>query len=386
MRFEFATANRILFGEGVRHDVAGHAAAFGRRALVVCGKSVERIEPFLQSLKDAGLECQLFQVAGEPTVELAGKGIATAREFPAELVIGVGGGSVIDTGKIIAAMLANSGELYDYLEVVGKGQPLENPSAPYIAIPTTAGTGAEVTRNSVLGVPEHGRKVSVRSPHMLPTLAVVDPELTYSLPPEVTARTGLDALTQCLEPYVSHKATPLTDGLCREGMVRAARSLRRAVEQGNDAAAREDMAVASLFGGLALANAKLGAVHGFAGPLGGMIPAPHGTICGRLLAPVMEKNIQVLRDRAKEQRTLERYTEVARLLTGDCDARAEDGARWVRELVAAMPLPRLAEYGLAEKRFSEAVEKSGSSSSMKGNPVPFNEEELRGILEAEATL
>jgi alcohol dehydrogenase class IV len=317
MRFEFATANRILFGSGVVRDVAPLAAALGRQPLVVTGRNASRAEPLLIQLRDHGLDPTVLGVAGEPTVDDVLAGVAPASASACDLVIGFGGGSVLDAAKAIAALLANGGDPLDYLEVVGHGRPLTKPSLPCIAIPTTAGTGAEVTRNAVLGSPEHRVKASLRSPLMLPTVAVVDPELTHTTPPDVTAATGLDALTQCIEPFVSPRANPLTDALCREGMQRAARSLHRAYLDGQDAAAREDMALASLFGGLALANAGLGAVHGFAGPIGGMFPAPHGALCARLLPPVMRANLQAMQQRTPDSPALARYTEVARLLTGD---------------------------------------------------------------------
>src|SRR5207245_11298164 len=212
-------------------------------------------------------------------------------------------------------------ELLDYLEVIGQGRALENASTPFIAMPTTAGTGSEVTRNAVLASPRHRVKVSLRSPFLLPKIALVDPELTYDLPPSITASTGLDALTQLIEPYVSSRANPMTDAVCVDGLRRVARSLRVAFEAGrNAAAAREDMAVASLFGGLALANAGLGAVHGFAGPIGGMFPAPHGAVCAALLPDTMEVNLRALRRRAPESETLRRFDEIARILTGRPEA------------------------------------------------------------------
>jgi alcohol dehydrogenase class IV len=276
--------------------------------------------------------------------------------------------------------MTNEGDPLDYLEVIGKGQPLRQPPTPYIAIPTTAGTGAEVTRNAVLASPEHRVKVSLRSPWMLPRLALVDPELTHSMPPAITATTGMDALTQCIEPYLSVQANPLTDALCREGIQRAARSLRRAYEQGDDPAAREDMALASLFGGLALANAKLGAVHGFAGPLGGMFDAPHGAICARLLSFVMEANLKALRQREPDSPILPRFDEVARLLTGHPEATADDGVKWLHDLSAALHIPPLADYGVTTADFEALIEKAGRSSSMKGNPIPLTPDELRAIL------
>ena len=380
MRFEFATATRIIFGQGTIGEVAPLAAEMGSSAFVVAGRSTERAQPLLEQLNKQAIECVTFSVPGEPTTTIVKEGAREAREAKSDLVIGIGGGSVLDTSKAIAAMLTNSGELEDYLEVVGRGEPLTQPPAPYIAIPTTAGTGAEVTRNSVLGVPEHRVKVSMRSPLMLPRLAVVDSVLTHSMPPSITASTGLDALTQLMEVYVSNKANPLTDGICREGLKRAARSLRQAYEDGNNAAAREDMALASLLGGLALANAKLGAVHGFAGPLGGMISAPHGVICARLLPYVMETNVQALQKRAAGSPALARYDEVAQLLTGKLTARADDGVAWVQELCGALKVPSLAEFGLKEEDLPAVVAKSRKSSSMKGNPIALTDDELVEIL------
>jgi alcohol dehydrogenase class IV len=265
--------------------------------------------------------------------------------------------------------------------VIGKGQPLVHPPLPYIAIPTTAGTGSEVTRNAVLESPEQNVKVSLRSPLMLPRLALVDPELTYSLPPEITAASGLDALTQLIEPFVSIKANPMTDALCREGMAHAGRSLRRAYKNGSDTQARQAMSLASLFGGLALANAALGAVHGFAGPLGGMFHAPHGALCARLLPPVMEANIKALETRQPAHPALERYFEVARILTGEKEATALDGAIWVSELVDDLNIPRLSAYGMRPEDFSEAVLKTQQANSFKGNPIVLDQKELTEILE-----
>ena len=305
MRFEFATATRIVFGVGTVREVPAAAAQMGRRALVVARRSA-RVEAI-------GITGVAFPVHGEPTVDLVRTGTQLAREAACDMVIALGGGSAIDAGKAIAALLANGGDPLDYLEVVGQGRPLTRPSAPFIAIPTTAGTGSEVTRNAVLASPEHRVKASLRSPHMLPALAIVDPELTLDLPPALTASTGLDALTQLIEPYVSCRANPMTDLYCVEGLTRAASALRRVFRDGHDLAARTDMAFASLLGGLALANAGLGAVHGFAAPLGGMFDAPHGALCAALLPHAMRVNIAALRT---ADRTADRYARVARILTG----------------------------------------------------------------------
>ncbi len=372
MRFEFATATRILFGPGTVAELAPAARAFGRRALLVAGLPAGKIPVAIEGVR--------FQVDGEPTLDLVRQGVRLLQAEQCDVVIGFGGGSAIDTAKAVALLAANSGEPLDYLEVVGKGATPENPSLPCIAVPTTAGTGAEVTRNAVLASPEHGVKASLRSPFMLPRLALVDPELTLDLPAALTAATGLDALTQLIEPFVSARANPLTDGICREGLARAARSLARAFHNGQDAAAREDMALASLFGGLALANAGLGAVHGFAAPIGGEFHAPHGAVCAALLAGVMEANLRALRRRQPQSPALERYAEIARILTGRSDAAAEDGAAWVRALVGELSIPALSAYGLRREHVPALVEKARRASSMKGNPIELTPEELSEIL------
>ena len=380
MRFEFATASRIVFGAGVLKEAGALAAEFGRRAFVVTGRSGERAAPLLDGLKAAGVEAVTFNVVGEPTTDLVREGTAQARVANRELVIGIGGGSVIDAGKAIAALLTNGGDPLDYLEVIGRGQPITQPAAPYIAIPTTAGTGAEVTANAVLASPEHRQKVSLRSRLMIPRIALVDPALTYSMPPELTASTGLDAFAQVLEPYVSLMANPLTDTLCREGLMHVAHSLRQAYKNGKDVQARKDMALVSLFGGLALANAKLGAVHGLAGVLGGMFDAPHGALCGRLLPFVMDANVRALQVRSPDSLALERYDDVAVILTGEWDVEAADGVAWVQDLCKALRVPGLATYGITAGVFPDVIEKAMVSSSMKGNPIKLSAAEVRGIL------
>jgi alcohol dehydrogenase class IV len=279
-------------------------------------------------------------------------------------------------------MLANPGSLLDFLEIIGRGKPLARPSAPFIAVPTTAGTGSEATRNAVLASPEHRLKVSLRSPLMLPAIALVDPQLTHDLPAGLTASTGLDALTQLIEPFVCLRANPMTDALCRQGIARAARSLRNACVNGHDAAAREDMAIASLFGGIALANAGLGAVHGLAGPIGGMFPAPHGAVCAALLPHVMEANLRALLQRQPGSEALNRYDETARLVTRSNSAGAAAGVEWVRELVSGFQIPPLAAYGITRDHTAEVIEKALNASSMKANPVRLTKEELSEVLVA----
>lgn len=382
MRFEFATAPRIIFGSGTLKEAGSLAKEFGRLALVVTGSNPTRASQLLDFLRKADIACIPFAVSGEPTIVTVEQGVALAKREQCELVVSFGGGSAIDAGKAIAAMLTNPGVLPDYLEIIGRGQSLPQSPAPFIAIPTTAGTGAEVTRNAVLASPEHRVKVSLRSPLMLPRVALVDPELTLGLPRDITAASGLDALTQLIEPYISCRANPMTDALCVEGIRRAARSLQRACEEGRNLAAREDMALVSLWSGMALANAGLGAVHGFAGPIGGMFSAPHGAVCAALLPHVMAMNVRALRERQPDGIALRKFTEVARLLTGDANTTANDGVSWLAALVRDLQIPPLSRYGITPAHTTELVEKATAASSMKGNPLPLTAEELKAVLTA----
>lgn len=377
--FEFATADRILFGAGRLNELSKQVEGNAKHVLLVRGGSSDAIPRVRDILSTLNIPFTEFQVHDEPTIEMVRNGLKAARD--ADMIIGVGGGSVLDAGKAIAALATNAGDIFNYLEVIGRGQPLVAAPLPYVAIPTTAGTGAEVTRNAVLEAPEQNVKVSLRSPLMLPRVALVDPELTYSLPPEITATSGLDALTQLIEPFVSVKANPMTDAICRAGLSHAARSLKRAYENGSDKEARQGMALASLFGGLALANAALGAVHGLAGPLGGMLHAPHGALCARFLPRVMEANIKALETHQPDNPALDRYVEIARILTGDQEATALDGARWASQLVEELKIPRLSAYGLRPEDFPEAVRKTQQANSFKGNPIVLNDKDLTAILE-----
>jgi alcohol dehydrogenase class IV len=378
--FEFATATRIVFGAGKVRELGAIAASFGsKRALVVQGGG-DRGMMVSHALDDGRRSISAQVIFGEPTVSGVEFAAEHSRRDGNDLVVAIGGGSVIDAGKAIAALITNRAPVRDYLEVVGRAQPLTERPVPFIAIPTTAGTGAEVTRNAVLMAEEERVKVSLRSPLMLPAVALIDPELTYSLPPDVTARTGLDAFSQCLEPFVSPFGTPLTDAFAREGMHRASVALRRAFHDGHDADARADMCVASLCGGLSLANAKLGAVHGFAAPLGGMFPVPHGVACARLLAPVAAANVRALRARMPASPALARYDEVARLLTGHADAHAEEGAKWLDAFVEELGVPRLGSFGVRAEDVTAVVEQAQRASSMQGNPVELTKDELGEVL------
>jgi alcohol dehydrogenase class IV len=380
MQFEFATTSRIIFEAGAVTHLPSIAREFGARALLVTGRNPTRAAQLAADLQKSGIECSIFAVETEPTLDIIRTGVHRARQAR-DLVIGFGGGSAIDAGKAIAALITNSGEPLDYLEIIGEGRALERAPLPFVAVPTTAGTGAEVTRNAVLGSQEHGEKASLRSPLMLPKVALVDPNLTLSLPPEITASTGLDALTQLIEPYVSNRANPVTDLFCIERMKRIAASLLRACRNGSDQEARESMSFASLLGGLALANAGLGVVHGFAAPLGAMLHAPHGALCAAVLPHGMAINIQALRRRAPYHAALERYLDIARLLTHHSTAEPEDGANWVVALCQQLSVSPLRVHGLQPQQISALVEKAARANSMKGNPIPLTTQELIEIAE-----
>jgi len=377
MRFEFATATRIVFGEGTAGTLPELVRNFGAHPLVVTGASIERAAWLVSALS-----AETLAVSGEPTVDLVRDGAQCVQVAGCDVVVALGGGSVIDAGKAIACIAANGGEPLEFLEVVGKGRAIEAEPLPFLAVPTTAGTGSEVTRNAVLSSAAHGVKASLRSPMMLPRVALVDPELTYGLPPAVTANTGVDALTQLIEPYVGTRANPMTDALCIEGIRRAAGALRRAYHEGLDQQARHDMALASLFGGLALANAGLGVVHGLAAPLGGLWNAPHGALCAALLPHCMAANIIALRARAPLHQALERYTDIARLLTGRKEANAEEGVEWIRTLCADLSVRSLRNWGIAQAHLGEVTEKAARASSMQTNPVPLTRDELLSIVSA----
>lgn len=381
MPFEFATAARIVFGPGVVQQLPKLVLEQGARALLVTGRSSERAKPILDLLLNGGVQVTTFSVPGEPTTDDVRSGARLAKDEHCQSVIGFGGGSPIDAAKAIAILATNSGEPLDYLEVVGKGLPFEHGPLPFLAVPTTAGTGAEVTRNAVLGSRAHGLKASLRNASMLAKVALIDPELTVHLPPEITAYTGLDALTQLIEPFVSSRANPMVDILCLRGLELVRDALLRAYQDGSDLTARESMAFASLLGGLALANAGLGVVHGFAAPLGGMLKAPHGALCAAVLPYGIAANVQALRKRFPDGNVLQKYEQIAKLLTGNADAQPEDLTSWVSALVSKLSGRSLGSLGLSSEQIPSLVAKAEAASSMKANPLPLTREELTEVAE-----
>ena len=381
MEFEFSTAAKIIFGVGKLNSIRALIEEYHSRVLIVSGAPEEISDRLFNQLDLPGVNWKFTTIDQEHTVDVVREVVELARVELTSLLIGIGGGSALDTAKATAALVTNPGNITDYLEVIGLNKPLNNPSLPLIAIPTTSGTGSEVTRNAVIGSPTHHVKVSLRSPHLLPRIALVDPELTLSVPPSITAITGLDALTQLIEPFTCSSPNPLTDAFCLEGIQCVARSLLKAYDDGSNLRSREDMSLASLFSGLALANAKLGAVHGLAGSIGGEIPAHHGAICASLLPNVMASNISALINRSPGHPTLERYTKVGKLLSGDPAATIDTAVQWVQTFCQHANIQPLSFFGLTETHFSKIIEKALKASSMKGNPITLTEDELRNILQ-----
>jgi len=379
LSFQFATASQIIFGQGAAQKIPTLAGEFGNKALVVTGENTDRIEKYIRPLQKK-INVTFLKVPAEPTTLMVNEGVKVARTNSCNVVVGIGGGSVIDSAKAIAALVPNNGEILDFLEVIGKGKSLIEKPLPYIAVPTTSGTGAEVTKNAVIKSPEQSVKVSLRSDLMYPDVAVVDPLLAQTMPSEITASTGVDALTHLLETFVSNQSNPFIDLFCTEGMKRISRSLEIACNDGNNVQAREDLAMASTLGGMALANVKLGAVHGFAGPMGGMFSMPHGAICASLLPTVMEENLAACSE-INDHKILKKYDNLAKILTNDSKAVATDGVNWVQNLIRKLNIRGLSKFGLTESDFDELVGKAKVASSMKGNPVFLGDHRLRTILE-----
>lgn len=377
MRYEFQTAAQIVFGAGTIQEAGKLAKQWGRKAIVVTGSNGRRAERLMEVLAEAHIAVRTLAVASEPDTEVVSRGAQLARDFGAEMVIGIGGGSVIDAAKAVAGLVRNEEPIETYLEVVGKGMPLCLPPLPWMAIPTTAGTGAEATKNAVLSVPSHKVKVSLRSPLLYPTIALIDPELALGTPAAITAATGMDALCQLIEAYVCSRANPHTDALCAAGIPLVASALPVAFAQPNDLAARTAMAQGALWSGMALANAGLGAAHGFAAPLGGILGAPHGAICGALLAPVTRANVAGL---CRAGNDTSRFRHVASWVTGRADANEEEGVAALAALADQLKIPGLARHGLTATLVPEICARAKQASSMKANPVFLSDDELTTIL------
>lgn len=376
--FAIALPRRILFGRGEAQKAPALIAAFGPRGVVVHGASATRADWLVKALAAAGCEVLALPCGQEPTLAVLEAATARAKAHRPDWVAALGGGAALDLGKALAALVPATGGAMDHLEVVGKALPLATPPLPFVALPTTAGTGAEATKNAVIGLPDHGRKVSLRDDAMFAALAIVDPALTDHCPRGVTLASGLDAVTQVIEPYVSSKATPFTDALTAPAIPQGLAALHRLM-QAEDAAARDALAHVSLTGGIALANSGLGAVHGLAGVIGGLCPAPHGAICGALLGPVLRLNWrQATGDTADR---LDRvFAQIAAVLGGTAADAPETLADWAR----AAGLPGLRAQGFPAELVAQTAEAALGSSSMKGNPVSLTRADLEWALERAA--
>ena len=350
--FGIAQPGRILFGRGTAAQAPALIRGFGARVLVVTGASMARAQPLVATLQDAGAQVLILPCAGEPDLPGLETALAQARPFAAAVVVAIGGGAALDMGKALAALIPAPGGIMDHLEVVGRGLPLRVDPLPFIALPTTSGTGAEVTKNAVIGVPDHRRKVSLRDDRMIARVAIVDPALTDHCPRGVTLASGLDAVTQVVEPFVSNRATPYTDALCAPAMGRGMAALVRLM-QGEDAPARDDLAWVSLCGGLALANGGLGAVHGLAGVIGGWTGAAHGAICGVLLGPVLAANLASATGEATR-----RLEQACAALGSALGATAPEAPAALADWARAAGLPRLTDLGLQRQDHAAIAEAS----------------------------
>ncbi|MBV7297103.1 iron-containing alcohol dehydrogenase [Enterovibrio paralichthyis] len=377
--FQFMTATRIIFGEGALNNSLSLINNYGYSVLVVTGKDDKRVEPLLGYLKQQNIRYQRLAVHGEPLIAMVEEMAAAGRLFKPDMVVAIGGGSVMDVGKALAGLIPNQGSVYDYLEVVGRALPLTAKPLPCIAIPTTAGTGSEVTRNAVLISAQENVKAAIRSPDLIPDVAIIDPTLTYGTEKSLSARCGMDAFTHLMEAYVCGEPNPLTDMICEEGLRRFATAIIPACEE-DDPKARADMAFASMLGGMAQSNAKLGAAHGLAAALGAVLEAPHGAITAQLAPYVMAENILAARE-AGRITLLNRYRQLACILTGRHNSEPSDGIVWVQRTLKRLDLPSLPSLGLCNTLFEEVATSALRSNSIKGNPLPLSRERLLHILE-----
>lgn len=369
--FGITAPGRILFGRGEAAKAPALIRAFGPRGVVVHGANPARAAWLIEAL---GPDTLALPCAGEPTLTGLEIALTAARAHRPDWVVSLGGGAALDLGKALAGLIPAPEGPMQHLEVVGKGLPLKADPLPFVALPTTAGTGAEVTKNAVIGLPEMGRKVSLRDDRMVARLAIVDPALTDGCPKGVTLASGLDAVTQVIEPFVSVKATLYTDVLTRPAIGAGMQALIRLM-QGEDPEARDRMAWVSLCGGLALANAGLGAVHGLAGVIGGMTGAAHGAICGALLGPVLAANRRAAGGEARN-----RLDQVCTMLAEVLGSTAEEAPMALQAWAWAEGLPGLAALGVAEEQHADIAVASLQTSSMKGNPVPLDVITLQSVL------
>jgi alcohol dehydrogenase class IV len=377
--FAVSAPTRSLFGRGTRAEAADAVAAMGRRVVLVRGRALAWVDELHAALTDRGCTVETVWSRGEPDLGAVRQGVAAARDHAAECIVAAGGGAVIDLGKAIAGLAPGTGDAADYLPTGGPApRPIPDP-LPMAAIPTTAGTGAEATRNAVIGLPDSGTKVSLRDARLVPDLALVDPALTDGAPGGLTLASGLDAITQLIESYLTHRATPVTDALARSALPPALAALTRLMRT-EDPDARDDMARASYLSGLALANSGLGVVHGLASVIGGRGGA-HGAICGRLLPAALEGNAAALR--AAGQSTA-RIEEIDALLARHLGGLQDSGSAALRRFIDDHGLPGLDALNLPEEDKPQVAERALSASSTAANPVALTQDDIAAILQQTA--
>ncbi len=377
--FQFMTATRIVFGEDALAQSISSINQFGYSVLLVTGKEWRRAQHVVDYLTSQNMRYQHVAIHGEPNITMVEQTAIEGRKFKPDMVIAMGGGSVIDMGKALAAIIPNQGDVYDYVEVVGRNVPLKAKPIHFVAIPTAASTGSEVTRNAVLRSGQDRVKVSLRSSDMHSDLAIIDPTLTYGMDLATSARGAMDAFTHLMEAYVCGDPNPLTDMVCEEGLRRLRDSVLKACLF-DEPRARADLSFAAMLGGMASSNAKLGAAHGLAAALGGKLDAPHSIIKARLAPHVMDENLAAA-VRENRDDVIERYKKISQILTRDPLATPQQSIEWITEMIIQLKIPLLSQFGVCGTEFETVAKDALKSHSIKGNPLPLTEERLISILE-----
>ncbi len=377
--FQFMTATRIIFGENTYLSSLSLLSQFGYSVLLVTGKELSRAQPVIDYLQQQKMRYQHIVIRCEPNITMVEEAAVAARKFKPDLVVAVGGGSAVDMGKALSAMIPNHGSVYDYVEVVGRCVPLKTKPIPFIAIPSLAGSGAEVTRKAVLKSGQDRVKVSLRSAELLPDVAIVDPCLTYGMSSLLAGRGAMEAFVHLMEAYVCSAPNPLTDMVCEQGLTKLSRAILPACLD-DDKRARGDLSFSAMLGGMAVSNAKQGAAHGLAAALGGKLEAPHSMITSRLAPHVMGENIIAARRKGRED-ILQRYRRIAYCLTGKEQQYEESCVTWSQEILDRLQLPKLDAFGVCHTSFEQVADDALKSVSIRGNPLPLTKDRLVHILQ-----
>ncbi|MHA1274595.1 MAG: iron-containing alcohol dehydrogenase [Promethearchaeota archaeon] len=387
--FKFARIPNIFFGAGMLKELYNLIPKYGKKVLIVTGASSldksGKWDEISENLEKLGINYFRIKIEGEPSPAIIDENSAKYKDENLDLIVGIGGGSVIDAGKAISAMILKEDRIKNYLEGVGN-KTHDGVKIPYIAVPTTSGTGSEATKNAVISeVGPNGFKKSLRHDNFVPDAAIIDPELILSCPPKVSASCGLDAFTQLLEAFVSPAGSPMTDALAYSGMKHMKNNIVQVCgEKAHDINARAEIAYGALMSGIALANAGLGIVHGLASPIGGFFNIPHGVVCGTLLAEATKKNIEKLKEKGTDGfLLLKKHAEIGALLAGKSRVEDHEVIKYCTILVdtlehwiKVLKIDKLSAYGITEKDIDKIVEKAG----LKNNPVELSKEDIKEIL------